>query len=256
MRAFKKKNSYTEHMKNEWDKTAHETFSRGFLHFSGYYNHSVDSGRTPFGEEINEKVRITLINGILNARSDLEESMKMISNTHGNTVIHYVFRPSEGWSKDLFNSLLSKMGYTSSYAQLLASTWREMIKEMGGVEGGGYILHYAHSIGAADTYVAKNLLSPEEQEMIHVVTLGSPSLIPPDAGFGHSVNYVSIRDGVCLLDPIGYIDGWVNPESNVEFLGSFWGIPLIDHTLFTDSYSGIIKDLGRSFTETHRPGSF
>ena len=244
MHAVKKKVSFTENIKEELDTLAHATFSKTFLQLSGYYEHQADSGRSVHGEEFSDQVRITLINGILNVKMDLEETLKLFSKTHGDTAIHYVFHPTEGWSKDMINSILAKFGYTTPYAQLLAHKWKELIKEIG---TDGTIIHYAHSTGATDTYVAKNLLSPEEQQMIHVITLGSPILIPNGVGFGSTINYVSKRDGVCLLDPIGYINGLVSEESNVEFLGTFWGIPIIDHTLYTETYGNMIKDLGDTF---------
>ncbi|MEI8124759.1 MAG: RHS repeat-associated core domain-containing protein, partial [Parachlamydiaceae bacterium] len=249
MNDLKRRLSYTEHMRGEWDYLAHEMFSHGFLQFAGYYQHSMDVGKTPFGREINDKVRITLINGILNARGDLEQSLDLFSSTHGNNVIHYIFHPTEGWSRDIMKAVLSKCGYVSPEARQLANKWKEMIEEMGGIDGGGVVLHYAHSIGATETNIARTLLTPEEQRLIHVITLGSPSMISNDSGFGSVVNYVSKRDGVSLLDPIGYLKGLFTDEYNLQFKGSFWGIPLIDHTLFTDTYVGVIRDLGNEFVD-------
>lgn len=248
---FKEKNSYSNYIKKDMDQLAENMFGRGFLQFAGYYSHPIESGRSPFGEEIHDKVRITLINGILNVRYDLDTLLKIFSDAHGETPIHYVFRPTEGWTKDVLTSTLSKFGYTSPYARQLAAVWKEMIEEMGGVDGGGKVIHYAHSIGATDTYVAKNLLTPEEQQMIHVITLGSPTMIPHDSGFGSATNYVSKRDGVCFLDPLGYIKGYLYGHSKIEFIGSLWGIPLVDHTLYTDTYGGIIQELGSQFRELY-----
>lgn len=250
LESVRKKFSYTEYMREEWDNIAHNTFKAGFLHLSGYYENRLETGRTPFGEEINDNVRVTFINGILNVKSDLDTALSFFSETHGDTVIHYVFHPSEGWSKDICNSILAKFGYTTPYAKLLANKWKELIQELGGVEGGGTIIHYAHSIGVADTYMAKNLLTPEELKMIKVISLGSPSMIPNE-GFSSTINYVSRRDGVCLLDPANYLKGWLDDSSNVEFVGSSWGIPLIEHTLYTESYGGLIRDLGAQFTGTY-----
>ncbi len=249
---FKQRNSYTNYMQEDWDNFAEKIFSKSYLQFSGYYSHPIESGRSPFGEEIHDKVRITLINGILNVRYDLDTLLKIFSDAHGETPIHYVFRPTEGWTKDLLTSTFSKFGYTSPYARQLATTWRNLIEEMGGVGEGGQIIHYAHSIGATDTYVAKNLLTPEEQQMIHVITLGSPTMIPHDSGFGSATNYVSKRDGVCFLDPLGYVKGYFYGHSKIEFIGSLWGIPLVDHTLYTETYGGIIKELGSQFTGLYK----
>lgn len=249
---FKKNVSYHNYMQREWDQILEQFFHKGFLEFAGYYSHPIDSGCTPYGEEIDNKVRVTLINGILNVRYDIESLTKLFSKSHGDVPVHYVFRPTQGWTRDLFASSLSKLGYLSPYAKLLANTWKTMIQDMGGTGQGGKIIHYAHSIGGTDTYVAKNLLTEEEQKMIHVVSMGSPTMIPCDCGFASAINYVSKRDGVCLLDPIGYLMGYFYEKSKIEMVGSFWGLPFVDHTLYTDSYGAVIKELGAQFVGIYR----
>lgn len=248
---LKDKLSYSNYIQEEWDSFAEGVFNKGYLQFSGYYLHEAAYGCTPFGEELHDKIRVTLINGILNIRSDMDLLLKVFSETHGNVPIHYVYRPTGGWTKDMITSAYSKMGFVSYYAKMLAETWKNLIKEMGGVGQGGMIIHYAHSIGATDTFVAKDLLTLEEQQMIHVVTLGSPTIIPMDCGFGSAVNYASRRDGVCFLDPIGYFIGYFFENSKIEFIGSHWGIPLVDHTLYTESYGSIIGELGAQFVAIH-----
>lgn len=244
--------SYTQYAQQQADEFAEQIMGKGFLQFSGYYFNPIEKGTTHYGKEAHDKIRVTFINGILNVRQDLEEALKLFSSTHGDIPIHYVYRPTEGWSKDMLSSTLSKLGYTSPYAKLLAQTWKEMIEEMGGVGQGGKILHYAHSIGATDTFVARNLLTPEEREMVHVISIGSPTMISQDSGFADTINYVSKRDGVCLLDPVGYITGYLSGE-NIELIGTVWGVPLVDHTLYTDSYGGMIQDRGKEFIKQHFP---
>lgn len=248
--AFKESISYENYVQNECSQIVEAFFPKSYLHFAGYYCDPVASGST-YGKELDDKVRVTLINGILNLRSDMDTLLLIFSRCHGNIPIHFVFRPTEGWTKDAMTSSLSKMGFTSVYAHLLADKWKGLIEEMGGVGNGGTIIHYAHSIGATDTYVARNLLTPEERQMVHVVTLGSPTMIPKNCGFGSATNYVSRRDGVCFLDPVGFAMGYFYEESVIEFIGSHWGLPFIDHTLYTDSYGGIIDELGAKFIETY-----
>lgn len=242
--------SYGNYISKEWDEALHLLFGSSFLKLAGYYQYEADSGSFGYGGEIHDKVRITLINGILNVRDDLHYNTHQLSDTHGGTVIHYVFRPTQGWASDLINCCLVKFGYVSPQAYLLAEKWKELIQDMGGIEGGGKIIHYAHSIGGTDTYAAKNLLRPEEQKMIQVITIGSPTLIPNE-GFANVTNYVSKRDGVCMLDPIGLFSGWWEEKSHVVFLGSFWGVPLVEHTLDTKSYGEIISLLGERFINAY-----
>lgn len=248
-----KSTSIQDYAYEAWYGFMHAIFDKSFLQFSGFYQGITTSGVFLPGQEINDNVRVTLINGILNISADMEVILQKISKTHGDITVHYVFRPTEGWTKDLLNCTLIKFGYVSEPAQLLAEKWKELINELGGVESGGSIVHYAHSIGATDTYTARNLLSCEEQKMIHVVTLGSPSLIPPDVGFGSVANYASKRDAICLLDPIGYIKGLASTQDNVYFLGSYWGLP--EHTLYAESYNDTLKKLGQNFVVKYREKS-
>lgn len=249
---IKKELSYTEYIKEDADRLLEQIFGKGFLQLAGYYRDDSRIGIYNPGHEVHDKVRVTLINGILTIMSDLEESLQQFSKAHGGNTIHYVFRSTEGWTNDLFAAGLSKMGRISLHARLLADLWKKLIQEMGGPHNGGKIMHYAHSIGATETFDAKKLLTPEERKMIHVITMGSPTLIPDNAGFANVINYVSKRDLVCLLDPRGYINGWLTKEGNVRFLGSFLGVPPVEHTLSSSSYAEIIVLLGEQFMQSHQ----
>lgn len=212
---------------------------------SGFYQDSPESGIHGKGE-LSDKVRITLINGILNARYDYKQSLDILSDTHGGMNIHYIFDATQGWSKDMFRALFAKCGYTSSLSYQLADTWRDMISEMGGVDGGGLIIHYAHSIGSTHTKNALKLLSPEERAMIRIYTFGSPSTIS-DSNLESVYNFVNYRDGIPLLDPIGFISGLFGLSDDIIMVGSPWGVPFIEHTLNSGAYYDIIKILGVHF---------
>jgi hypothetical protein len=216
---------------------------------SGYYVHPAASGIYGTGE-IHDKVRITLINGILNFPDTHLENLEIFSTAHFGINIHYIFRPSEGWSHDVIGCIFSKLGIVSDQAKTLAKTWKDLIQEMGGPEGGGTIIHYAHSIGGTETHSAKNLMTPEEQKLIRIYTIGSPTLIQ-QGGFQSVVNYVSKRDGVSFIDIAGYIQGLLDPNSNVIYLDTYLGVPLIDHPLAVPAYRGIIEQLGREFIECY-----
>lgn len=228
-------------------------FSKDMLSVFGFYKDKQEMGT--FGQgEANDKVRITLINGILNARYYLLDTVEMVSDFHGGNNIHYIFRPTEGWTWDLFKSVLVKCGWVSPQAKQLAARWRELIAEMGGVNGGGKIIHYAHSLGAVDTFLAKSLLSPEELSMIQVYTFGSPLLFGP-GGFQSVTNFVSKGDGICLLDPVSYFQSIGNPPDHISFLPSSWAIPLIDHQLNFPAYQSILESLGRQFLDLYACGA-
>ena len=241
--------SLEHNLKNKIEDAAVAVFGKGSLNLYGFYLHDQEVDTSGQGE-ISNKVRITLINGILNARHDLIDSAEMISKFHGGNNIHYIFRPTEGWTWDLVKSGLVKCGWASPQAKQLAARWRELIAEMGGVAKGGKIIHYAHSIGAADTLIAKKLMSPEELRMIQVYTFGSPVLMAPE-GFLSVTNYVSKGDGVSLLDPIQYFQSLKNPQDHILFISSSWPIPFIDHPLNFPAYQTVLQTLGKKFMDTY-----
>lgn len=242
---------FIQKLEPDFDDSFESFFGKGFLTLMGYYPSGPESGVYGQGE-VNDKIRITLINGILNNRSYYSESLQLFSSTHGGANIHYIFRPSKGWVKDVINGVFIKCGYVSPYATHLANTWKSLIEEMGGVDGGGSIIHYCHSLGGADTIIAASLLTPEERRMIRVFSFGSASIIPGSLGFAEVKNYISRRDGVCLLtDPGGYYNAWKGNNGNVIFIGSTMGIPLVDHTLAMESYSTYLTNLGHIFLQMY-----
>lgn len=192
---------------------------------------------------VNEKVRISFINGLLTSHNTFIEHLDRISATHGGAKVAYLFCPTQGWFNDISRAIYLKglhhiSGYRTPYTYLLAELWREQIEEMGGVGKGGVIIHYAHSLGGTETDRARDLLSPEEQQMIRVVTLGSPTHIR-SGGFQSVENHISSNDFIRFLEPFGSFRNFFDKESNLYFHGVFGltGIPLIDH-LFDGKYSG------------------
>jgi RHS repeat-associated protein len=238
--------SYYNYAKTEIDGMANQAFGESFLELSGYYSDPGEVGINGKGE-VNDKVRITAINGILNIKKYAIAMMQLISSTHGGTNVHYVFYPSFGWTWDVVKGFFVKCGYISPEAYQLANTWKEMIAEMGGTDGGGLIIHYAHSLGGTNTLLAKKMLTPEELRMIRVITIGSATMVSNN-DFESVTNYVSMRDGVFLIDFFGHMY-----NQNVVYVGSLLGAPLIDHFLMVETYQRLIAFLGKEFVESYVP---
>lgn len=184
-----------------------------------------------FGEKKREieGQRITYINGILNEEDDIELSLDLISKGHNGQNVHFIYRGTFGWTRDMINSTLARLGFVSENAQNLAILWKKLIEDMGGVQSHGRIIHYAHSIGGTETLCAKKLLTPEEQQKIWVITFGSATMIPNE-GFHKTINYVSYRDGVSqVVDPLRYFPALFSKNTNIVFVGTPIGYPFIDH---------------------------
>jgi RHS repeat-associated protein len=224
-----------------------ELLGTAWLRCSGY---NLDSSISEVhkGKIEGEKVRITLINGILNGAPEAKKSAALLSSTHGDVSVHFIYAATAGFSGDLIRGAFAKAGFASPQAKMLITLWRQLIEEMGGVHGGGVILHYAHSLGATDTLNALQRLEPEERALIRVCTFGSPTLI--DDGVCAQVdNYVSMNDGVPLLDYLRYVDGAQGLKNNIYFLPSSVGIPFVDHYFTGPTYSGVLQMLGQKFQE-------
>lgn len=241
--------SYMSYAKSDIDFTMEAIFGKGFLAMTGYYADYPDVGVHGHGE-LNDKVRITCINGILNMRPDWISSVKEMSELHGGMNVHYVLYPTEGWTMDLVLATMAKCGFKSAHTHLLADTWKQMIQEMGGTDSGGLIIHYAHSIGGTNTMLATDLLTPEEQKMIKVITLGTATMVP-STGFHSAINYVSYRDGVSLTDPVGFVSGLLFNDTNIIFAGTIFGVPLIDHMLSQETYRRALEMFGKQFVEAY-----
>ncbi|MEX1013001.1 MAG: RHS repeat-associated core domain-containing protein [Waddliaceae bacterium] len=250
MNVFRDKFGYMENMRTEFDELAKGVFGSGVLHLSGYFQDISEAGI--FGKgELNEKVRITLVNGIMNARLDYKNNLAILGDLHGGMNIHYIFDSSSGWTHDIVKAILLKAGYVTNEAKLLARTWKKLIKQMGGVDGGGLIIHYAHSLGGCVTQTASHLLTAEEKRMIRVITVASASFFQ-DSDFESLTHYISCRDIAYVLSPYESIRSFFNTKGNIQWVGSFnEGFPLIDHFILGHTYYEVFRMLSQEFQETY-----
>lgn len=226
-------------------ETYDRLFAKGFLFCLGYYVQERDAGIYGKGE-VSDRVRVTLINGMLTNEYWLSITLQALSYSHGGVNIHYVHRPPTNFFLDGLRAFMVRLGLISPHARLLADTWKELINEMGGIKGGGEIIHYAHSIGTSETLSALHLLNEDERKMIKVYSFGSPTLSTKYPQVHH---FVSIRDGVCLMDLSGFLKAATGKNSSVTFVGNFLGIPFIDHLFGTKSYKDIWEAMGKTFVE-------
>jgi len=201
--------------------------------------------------EIARDVRITVINGILNDVDCCLKTVEILSATHGWTNVHYVYWNSEGWTADLYKGFFSIFGYLSQPARELAKLWQRLIEEMGGIDSDGVIYHYAHSIGASESALAATLLTEEEKRKIHIITFG-PATIIPEEGFASVVNYISKRDAVSIFDPWNFFLAHKGSLPHAVIVGEFDSLhPLVEHSLFSDTYYNLILEHGQKFIDKY-----
>ncbi len=231
-------------MRHDFESIADFILGPDIFQFTGYYTYP--AAQDIYGQgEIHNKVRITAINGLFNTPEDRLFNLKLLSKLHGGCNIHYIARSYEGWSRDMIQAILSKMGFLSHQSYALASTWKKLIAEMGGIYGGGTIIHYAHSVGGSETNNAKILMTPEELKMIKVYTFGSPTVVPIGE-FQSAVNYCSM-DPICVLDLVSLIKAYFDSSSHVVFLP----VSSPAHELASQAYVTTLEKLGAEFVETY-----
>lgn len=232
-----------------FEQNAFKIIDQNFWFFAGYNPNATalySTGQNPL-----DTVRLTFINGILNSYHDTLAAADALSKTHGDAKVHYIYAASNGYLGDLLHALFDKLGYATPEAKLLVTTWRQMIAEMGGPGKGGLIVHYAHSLGASDTYAALQLLTPDERKMIRIATFGSPQLIPSEL-CRSAMNYVSTRDPVPCFDPVGYVKGYLGFRSDITFLESKENA-IIEHLILCATYFEQLQRLGNQFQAEYHP---
>ena len=229
-------------VRSTYEDVFFELIGKSWLRLLGYNPDPSDRG-TYGGTDALPKIRITLINGILNGAPEAKENAALLSTTHGNVPVHFIYAATTGFAGDIFRACLGKAGIASHQAKMLAALWKDLIREMGGANGGGIILHYAHSLGATDTLHALQQLEPEERKCIRVATFGAPTLIK-EGECAKVDNYVSVKDGVPTLDPPRYHTG----APNIHFIPSESAFPL-DHVLAGKTYRTVLETLGQQFQE-------
>lgn len=238
--------AWIDDMRFGFEDTACEVVGRSWLKLIGYNLDSSKIDSLGKGKEAS-RVRITLINGFLNCSREIRSSANAISKTHGNVPVHFAYVATEGFTGDLLRAAISMAGRESYQVKMLVKLWKDLIKELGGVCGGGTIVHYAHSLGATDTYNALRFLNADERKMIHVSTFGAPTLLS-DGICGQVDNYVSTKDGVPMLDFFRYHRG----APNIHFVPSAYPetfLPFTDHFFTGKTYGKVVEELGHKFQE-------
>ncbi|MDB2613839.1 hypothetical protein N9Y92_01620 [Chlamydiales bacterium] len=239
-------NQYSEAL----ESISHHIIGEFNLFLWGIYPELTETGTVGNGE-FSPKIRISAINGILNNQINGQDLAIMISDLHGGQNVHYTYWPSEGYTRDLFHTFLCRTGYISDTSKKIANTWRKLIDEMGGLNGEGTIIHYAHSVGAQETSCAISLMSDQELKKIKIITFGSPYLFENDTLL-EVTHYVSKRDGISMiLDPFTYTEAAIKGLPHVYFVGDHAGPPLIDHLLIYGTYLDILTEIGIQFQKDY-----
>jgi len=201
------------------------------------------------------KVRVTWINGIDYTLEDTEKIANYISRVFGGVNVHYLYNPTTGFFNDFYeatrqyfhNASQLLEGNKAIVVQQLASYFRVMIAEVGGVDGGGRIVHLAHSQGGMITQLASQLLTQEERDMIDVITFGTPAIVTSE-DYGSALNYISNKDYVGRFSSgASYL--WPSNQSTDEiiYLDPIPYEGLYDHSMHNATYKAALMAVAQKF---------
>jgi len=204
--------------------------------------------------EMFRRVRVTWINGIDYTFEDTERIAGYISRVFGGVNVHYLYNPSTGFLKDFYEGMKQYFhddkkpldGDKAIIVQQLVNYFRRMIADLGGINGGGRIVHLAHSQGGMITQLASQLLTQEERDMIDVVTFASVKIVSAK-DYGSVINYMSNKD------PAGHVNSgislWRSNQSTDEiiYLDPIPYNGYIDHSMQNPTYKSALMAVGQKF---------
>ena len=173
--------------RNNWDSMCR---NRGSCNF---YNSEAG--------EMNNKTRSIYFNGIDNSFSECWDSVNGISDDLGGVRVHATYNSSHGIILDLWECIAQKLGLPTRSVQMALQNIRDQIAAVGGVGNGGHVFVQAHSQGGLILQRVLEQLSPEEKQMLDVVTYGSAAIID-DRNLNYVKNYINSSDLVPMTDPI------------------------------------------------------
>jgi RHS repeat-associated protein len=193
--------------------------------------------------ETRPQFRYTYANGMMNSPSDARETSKLIAKAYGGVNVSYSYNASAGILVDSLEVRLQMMEYCNKPVKLLAQNFRQCISEMGGVDGGGTIIHTCHSQGAIITHLALGLLTPEERQMIETHSFGGAAMICRNE-CRKAYNYVSTSDPVPKLSSAVRFTqnyGFGNKDYNLEVLPSK---RCLEHSIDCTTYQNKMNSIG------------
>lgn len=145
-----------------------------------------------------------------------------------------------------------KRRFSNNDSVVWLTPFRQEIESVGGVGSDGIVFVRAHSQGAAILDRAIRCLSPAEQKMIQVLTLGGQMQIG-EQGLAGSRNVVAEMDFVSFLgSPVKYLFARICGIGNTEFIKTGARIPFSDHFFRHPGYMQVLQDDGRQFQKNYR----
>ena len=198
--------------------------------------------------EASDHVRVMFTPGQLSRMKDSRTYADLLSEMYGGNNIHTVINPTGGVANDVCESVAYRtFSIETEVIVGFVNIARDLIDEVGGVNGKGTIISNAFSQGAIIERVGLELMSPQERGMFVCHDVG-PGCINSTKMAREVTSYVS------KFDPVPYTDilGMLSPHSNIQYLKPGPGaIPGMDHGMFNSTYGPVWQDLGKDFTDQY-----
>ena len=109
---------------------------------------------------------------------------------------------------------------------------------------------YAHSQASTRMANLSPLLTPDQQERIHLTTTGASTFVSQGA-YGEVDNYASEGDFVPMFNFNKYSQAKKGALGNVHFLPASSQNPIAEHRIAGSTYGSLIVDLGGDYKRAH-----
>ncbi len=188
---------------------------------------------------------VTFVNGISTDEVTQGQNLLFLSELIGDEefiLVHHETNMGEGVLDDALRYVSYRLtGGLSNASKTLMETWENHLNRY---PESGEILHICHSEGALHTKLALQALPDEMKSKINVVSIAGAAYIP-QRECGNVWHYVSPRDVVPLLDPIGRRQAFI--EGTLHTLSVHPDAHWFDHGFLSPTYNKTIQNRIESF---------
>ncbi len=174
-------------------------------------------------------------NGILTGYDEVKNRALNWSKNKNNRLVHFFHNATQGFCKDMYESIKGMLGFQTESSKALASYINNIFEHKTGSNQEGTLFTEHHSQGAIDLFNATKLLSSERRAHVNAQTYGSPLLFTSeDLDVQH---YVSSKDLIPWINIFNIMKKSHSP--NIHRVTSKARIPLVDHGYENTTYSEI-----------------
>jgi len=138
--------------------------------------------------------------GILTEPEEAKAKAQEASDMAEGALYGYICSPTRGFFTDLFDCLVTRLGYISKHVKYTAQLYTAVVNFNAKVMAEPLLHDIVHSNAGISKWAASRIMSDDIKNKIHVTTLGTGKVITENEGFGSVINYHNENDLVTKTD--------------------------------------------------------